>query len=79
MNTVGNSDVPQDRLVSFIQDLDDVVVDYMDMGPHIITGALLSRIVLLMQSEPTVGKNLIRYAWEKLDDLEQNLPPNVEE
>ena len=73
------SNIPEEELKQFVQDLDDLMVNYFDMGTHIITGALLSRVVLIMQQEPYVGKNLIRYAWEKLDEIEQTRPPSVEE
>ena len=68
----------EEILKQFILDIDEVVGRHRELGAHVITGALLSRVVLLMQFEPETGLNLIRYAWEKLDEVNQNSPPGIE-
>jgi hypothetical protein len=62
-------------LVAFIEDLDSVIAKYQHVFPaHNISGILLSRITLLMSNDPTVGKELLKFVWNKLDELEQSNP-----
>jgi len=35
---------------------------------------LLSRVTLLMSTDPIVGKELLKFVWTKLDELEQSNP-----
>jgi len=62
-------------LVEFITDLDMVIAEHQDKyPPHNIAGILLSRVTLLMSSDPSVGKELLKFVWNKLDELEQSDP-----
>lgn len=60
---------------SFINDLDMIIVKYQDrFEAHNLSGMLLSRITLLMSTDPSVGKELLKFVWTKLDELEQSNP-----
>jgi hypothetical protein len=60
---------------SFINDLDMIIVKYQDrFEAHNLSGMLLSRITLLMSTDPSVGKELLKFVWNKLDELEQSNP-----
>jgi hypothetical protein len=60
---------------SFINDLDAIILKYQDQfQAHNIAGMLLSRITLLMSTDPETGKALLKFVWEKLDELEQSNP-----
>ncbi len=62
-------------LVEFITDLDIVIAEHQDKyPPHRIAGILLSRVTLLMIHDPLVGKELLKFVWNKLDELEQSNP-----
>lgn len=63
-----------DRLVELVDDIDDLLLEHQDMGAHNLAGVLLSRVVLLVQNEPALGKDLVRYVWERLDQMEQDNP-----
>ena len=67
----------EERLMEFVERLDDVIGEFTDFEAHNITGVLLSRVVLLMQDNPEVGKELVRYVWERLDEIEQADPGNM--
>jgi hypothetical protein len=52
-----------------------VIAEHQDKyPPHSIAGILLSRVTLLMISDPLVGKELLKFVWNKLDELEQSNP-----
>ena len=60
---------------SFVNDLDTVILKYQDQfQAHNIVGMMLSRITLLMSTDPTTGKELLKFVWNKLDELEQSNP-----
>lgn len=62
-------------IVSFVNDLDELIIKYQDtFSAHNLTGMLLSRVTLLMSTDPEVGKHLLKFVWERLDDLEQSNP-----
>ena len=62
-------------VVAFVNDLDEVILKYQDIfSAHNITGMLLSRVTLLMSTDPVVGKELLKFVWTKLDELEQSNP-----
>jgi hypothetical protein len=64
-----------DQLVEFVNDLDSVIQKYQDRyAAHNISGILLSRVTLLMSLDPAVGKELLKFVWNKLDELEQSNP-----
>ncbi len=68
---------PKDEawLEDLVNRIDDAILLYQDtQPPHNITAALLSRVVLLMQADPSTGKDLLRYVWEQLDAIEQGNP-----
>jgi hypothetical protein len=63
------------ELVEFVEDLDTVIAKYRHVyEPHHIAGILLSRVTLLMADDPPTGKGLLKFVWEKLDELEQSNP-----
>lgn len=67
--------IPNDEELSDLVDsIDDLLLDYKDMGAHNLAGVLLSRVVLLVQHDPALGKDLVRYVWERLDQIEQDNP-----
>jgi hypothetical protein len=62
------------RLEQLVEAIDQVISQYPDFEPHNIAGVLLSRITLLMSSDTETGKALLKFVWEKLDELEQSNP-----
>jgi len=62
-------------ILEFINDLDNLILKYQDIfAAHNISAMLLSRITLLMSTDPECGKGLLKFVWEKLDELEQSNP-----
>ena len=66
--------IDDEALVDFVNRVDDAILYHEDMGNHNLAGALLSRVVLLMQEDPALGKDLVRYIWEKLDEMDSANP-----
>ena len=66
----------EDKIIEdFINDLDLVIAQYQDkFANHKIAGMLLSRVTLLMSTDTAVGKELLKFVWNKLDELEQSDP-----
>jgi hypothetical protein len=62
------------ELDELIDQLDTVLMQYSHCQPHEVAGALLSRITLLMTMDPSVGKHMLKFVWEKLDEIEQANP-----
>jgi hypothetical protein len=63
------------EIEDFINDLDLLIIKYQDQfEAHNISGMMLSRITLLMSTDPSVGKELLKFVWNKLDELEQSNP-----
>jgi len=63
---------------TFIKDLDAVIYKYEDVfQSHNLAGMLLSRVTLLMTMDPAVGKELLKYVWEQLDQIEQADPGSM--
>jgi hypothetical protein len=62
-----------DTLLQLVNELDDVIARYPEAA-HNIAGVLLSRVTLLMTSDPATGKELLKFVWNKLDELEQSNP-----
>jgi len=62
------------RLEQLVNDLDQVIMNYDDFEPHNIAGVLLSRVTLLMSADTETGKGLLKFVWEKLDELGQSNP-----
>jgi hypothetical protein len=63
------------NIEDFISELDVLIFKYEDkFAAHNISGMLLSRITLLMSTDPSVGKELLKFVWNKLDELEQSNP-----
>lgn len=67
----------EDRLVQMVKELDALITKFDEFQPHEVTGVLLSRVTLLMTMDPETGKGLLRYVWEKLDEIEQANPGNM--
>jgi hypothetical protein len=62
-------------LIEFVKELDVIIAKWVEtFPPHSISGILLSRITLLMSTDPAVGKELLKFVWNKLDELEQSDP-----
>jgi len=62
-------------LIEFVSELDTLILKWQEKyPPHNMTGILLSRITLLMTQDPTTCKELLKFVWEKMDDLEQSNP-----
>ena len=63
------------KIEDFINDLDLVILQHQDyFAAHNIAGMLLSRVTLLMSTDTKVGKELVKFVWNKLDELEQSDP-----
>jgi hypothetical protein len=63
------------KMQELVNDLDVLILKYQDdFAPHNITAILLSRVTLLMSHDPECGKGLIKFVWERLDELEQSNP-----
>jgi hypothetical protein len=63
------------KLEELVNDLDQVILKYQeDFQAHNVAGILLSRVTLLMSTDPAVGKELLKFVWNKLDELEQSDP-----
>jgi len=65
------------ELDTLINQLDAVLLQYNHCPAHEVAGALLSRITLLMTMDPSVGKHMLKFVWEKLDEIEQANPGNM--
>jgi len=62
----------------FIKDLDAVIFKYEGkFKSHNVAGMLLSRVTLLMTMDPIVGKELLKYVWTQLDEIEQADPGSM--
>lgn len=64
-------------MTKMIDQLDEVIKQYAHCEAHNIAGILLSRVTLLMTMDTSTGKELLRYVWEKLDEIEQADPSNL--
>jgi hypothetical protein len=63
------------KLEELVNDLDEVILKYQeDFQAHNVAGILLSRVTLLMSTDPSLGKELLKFVWNKLDELEQSDP-----
>jgi hypothetical protein len=63
------------KIEELINDLDQVILKYQeDFQAHNVAGILLSRVTLLMSTDPATGKELLKFVWNKLDELEQSDP-----
>jgi len=65
------------ELDTLINQLDAVLLQYNHCPAHEVAGALLSRITLLMTMDPSVGKHMLKFVWEKLDEIEQADPNSM--
>ena len=65
-----------EQMESMVAKLDAVIMEFQDCEAHNIAGVLLSRVTLLMTMDPETGKGLVRYVWEKLDEIAQADPNN---
>ena len=64
-----------ETLVAMVNELDEVILRYQSEFPaHSLAGVLLSRVTLLCADDPATGKGLLKFVWEKLDELEQSDP-----
>ena len=63
------------NIEEFIYDLDNVIAKHGNNFESAgIAGMLLSRVTLIMTNDIATGKELIKFVWEKLDELEQSNP-----
>lgn len=65
------------ELIELITALDKVIEAWPNEPRHNLAGALLSRVVHLMESDPSTGKQLVQYVWETLDEIETNNPNHL--
>lgn len=63
----------EDSLAALVNELDLLIARYPEPA-HNLAGVLLSRVTLLMVDDPATGKELVKYVWNKLDELEQSNP-----
>jgi len=70
-------EVDDKQLEEFIEKLDTVIQQYPNMAPHNISALLLSRVTLLMTMDPATGKELLKYVWTQLDEIEQADPGSM--
>jgi len=64
----------EEELHDIVDHLDELLHEHKEMGAHNLAGILLSRVVLLTEQTPSLGKDLVRYVWERLDQMEQDNP-----
>jgi hypothetical protein len=65
-------------LEQFIEELDTLIIGYEGVfEAHNVAAMLLSRVVHLMTMDPATGKELVKYVWEQLDQIEQADPGNL--
>jgi hypothetical protein len=63
------------QLLEFVRSIDNLVIEWQDRYTQgEIAGILLSRVTLLLTSDPTIGKQLMMHAWNAFDELEQSNP-----
>ena len=63
------------ELIEFVGELDELIAKWGEKyPPHNMSGILLSRVTLLMSTDPECGKGLLKFVWNKLDELEQSNP-----
>jgi hypothetical protein len=76
---MSQEDPIKDALIdSLIEDIDRVIDTYAGgLNSVDVAGVLLSRVTLLMTMHTEIGKGLVRYVWEKLDEIEQADPGNM--
>jgi hypothetical protein len=61
-----------------VDDIDQVIKGYEgSLNAIDVSGVLLSRVTLLCTMQPEIGKGLVRFVWEKLDEIEQANPGNM--
>jgi hypothetical protein len=61
-----------------VDDIDQVIKGYEgSLNSVDVSGVLLSRVTLLCTMHPEIGKGLVRFVWEKLDEIEQANPGNM--
>jgi hypothetical protein len=65
------------RLEELVNKLDEVIAQFPEMAPHNISAVMLSRITLLMTMDPSTGKELLKYVWTQLDEIEQADPGSM--
>jgi hypothetical protein len=65
------------EMEQMVDQIDAVIKQYPHVEAHKIAGVLLSRVTLLMTTDPETGKGLMRYVWEKLDEIQQADPGNM--
>ena len=68
-------------LIEFLTKLDTIIAQ-SSFEPHIIAAMLLSRVTHLTSEDPTVGKQLVQYVLDQLDQIErgtQSLLDQLEE
>ena len=65
------------EMEQMVEEIDAVIKQYPQCAAHELAGVLLSRVTLLMTMDPETGKGLMRYVWEKLDEIQQSDPGNM--
>ena len=57
-------------LIEFLTELDTIIANSL-FEPHIIAAMLLSRVTHLTSEDPTVGKQMVQYVLDQLDQIER--------
>jgi hypothetical protein len=58
------------NIIEFLEQLDTIIAN-SKFEPHIIAAMLLSRVTHLTSEDPTVGKQLVQYVLDQLDQIER--------
>jgi len=76
--SIEDEDLEEDKeqaISQLIDDIDLVIKNYDGQLNSVdLAGVLLSRVTLLMTMHTEIGKGLVRFVWEKLDEIEQANP-----
>lgn len=81
-NNPNDDDEPMDddQIDEFITALDAVIFSFENVegfAAHNVAAMLLSRVTLLMAMDPQTGKDLLKYVWEQLDEIQQANPGSM--
>jgi hypothetical protein len=58
------------NIIEFLEQLDTIIAQ-SSFEPHVIAAMLLSRVTHLTSPDPTVGKQLVQYVLDQLDEIER--------
>lgn len=67
-------DINQPDIDELVARMDVLLLEYEHLGAHRVSGAILSRVILMLTLEPEVGKGLMKWCWERFDEIEEGDP-----